>query len=357
MYHLITAAPGNGKTCYTLSLLHKITDRPIYYRGITNLTHPGDNWHKLTDDEAYEWHNHVPDTAIVVIDEVQEIFPIRPPSKPVPDGVQALEKHRHRGLDVYFITQKPRQLDVHARDLLNQHHMLERKFNMKMVTVYKYHKLMDENRSSSYADADRQTFNLNAQKHIFALYQSTVMDTHKFKIPRRMLVAAGVLILAIGAVFYGVTKISAKFGDDEIAQGETGQPEPEQTRIPVASGPKLDIVNPANFLSEYDGLPWMAPAYQESFSSELEVPRLAGCFSDKGRCVCYSQQNTRYFFSEEICRSYVASLPYQPHVKKKERETGQAPNYKHALEAQADLVRALIRNHDGTQQHYVYQQR
>ena len=139
MLNLVTGTPGAGKTLYTISSLADVEDRPIFYHGITDLNLP---WHAINDPEF--WHKEVPDGAIVVIDEVQKIFPVRDHKKPVPDGIAAIETHRHRGIDIYFITQHPSLVDHHARRLVGSHIHVRRILTVRrLATLFKLGEAFD----------------------------------------------------------------------------------------------------------------------------------------------------------------------------------------------------------------------
>src|SRR5690554_4543795 len=122
MFTLVTGAPGAGKTSFTiarfvekennllkklLALLAKFINktaeekpkRPIFYRGIRDLKL---DWTELTDEQTLEWPKHLPVGAILIVDEAQQLWPVRPSSRPVPEGLSALETHRHYGWDIVF---------------------------------------------------------------------------------------------------------------------------------------------------------------------------------------------------------------------------------------------------------------
>lgn len=117
MITLITGAPGAGKTAALVSLLAELSkERQIYVNGIPDLKIP-----HLPLDNPSTWPDSVPDGSIIVIDEVQNSWRPRGPGTKVPPDVQALETHRHRGLDFYIITQGPNLVDTNVRALVGRH--------------------------------------------------------------------------------------------------------------------------------------------------------------------------------------------------------------------------------------------
>lgn len=116
MITLLTGVPGAGKTATLVEWLRTLyTDRPLYVHGLEGL--------KLdhTPLDASRWHQDVPDGAIVVIDEVQDVWRPRGPGHAPSDAVKALETHRHRGIDFFVTTQKPNLVDANVRGLVGRH--------------------------------------------------------------------------------------------------------------------------------------------------------------------------------------------------------------------------------------------
>lgn len=116
MITLLTGAPGAGKTAQLVEWLRTLyADRPLYVHGLNGLTLE----HFPVDGN--QWHTELPDGAILVIDEVQQVWRPRGPGHAPPASVQALETHRHRGIDVFLTTQKPNLLDANVRGLVGRH--------------------------------------------------------------------------------------------------------------------------------------------------------------------------------------------------------------------------------------------
>jgi zona occludens toxin (predicted ATPase) len=113
---LLTGAPGAGKTALLVEWLRTIyADRPIYVHGLNGLLLP----HQPVD--ANRWHLDVPDGALVVIDEVQQVWRPRGPGHAPAESVKELETHRHRGIDFVITTQKPNLVDANVRGLVGRH--------------------------------------------------------------------------------------------------------------------------------------------------------------------------------------------------------------------------------------------
>ncbi|WP_319379920.1 zonular occludens toxin domain-containing protein [Thiomicrorhabdus sp.] len=92
----------------------------------------------LTDDIwlLYEdKHPNIEQGSIIVVDECQDIYPTRVASKKLPTYIQFFEKHRHTGCNFHLITQAPRQIDIHVRELVNFHYELDRHGKLEASNV------------------------------------------------------------------------------------------------------------------------------------------------------------------------------------------------------------------------------
>lgn len=264
---LITGVPGTGKTAFLVSELEKIaaTGRKVFVDNVPGLKvehyragnilewqkgtwlHidqykrsglPGsvvsadssddgnENWiprpeivknaagdlHKLVFDSfdnpigsmPYESHKG----ALLVIDEAQRHFRPRPAGSAVPDHVAALEVHRHQGLDIWLITQRPGLVDSNVRALCGKHIALRQ----TPFGRYKYEwpEIGDIENKSSRDNAARSRFKLPS--HVFSLYKSAEVHT---KNSHTVPLAAKVLIVALPAaaffIWQSYSAISKKF--------------------------------------------------------------------------------------------------------------------------------------------------
>ena len=148
---LTTGTPGAGKTLRTLwdvENLRKESGREVYYHGIKNLQLP---WIQLDDDPKFdpeakpptfgimctEWYK-LPHGSIVVLDECQRIFRSRASGSTVPQHVSELETHRHKGFDLFIITQHPAIIDLNVRRQVQTHRHLKRRFGTQMVSMFSW---------------------------------------------------------------------------------------------------------------------------------------------------------------------------------------------------------------------------
>ena len=120
--YLITGTPGAGKTLNTVQMVRERAvkeSRAVYFANIDGMFNVNgltfDNWHKManptdegvdlaTDITPHSWQN-APDGSILLIDECQDYYPTISANAPQPAYIMDYAKHRHRGFDVYLITQ------------------------------------------------------------------------------------------------------------------------------------------------------------------------------------------------------------------------------------------------------------
>lgn len=263
---LITGVPGTGKTAFLVSELERIaaTGRKIFVDNVPGLKvehyragnilewHKGswlhidqykrtapdialagdgdgdgnENWiphqevvkdkdgnlHRLAKDAIGQVVGSVPyeshKGALLVIDEAQRHFRPRPAGSVVPDHVAALEVHRHQGLDIWLITQRPGLVDSNVRALCGKHIALRQ----TPFGRYKYEwpEVGDIENKTSRDNAARSRFRL--PRHVFQLYKSAEahsVNSHALPLAAKVLMVA--LPLAAFFLWQSYSVISGKF--------------------------------------------------------------------------------------------------------------------------------------------------
>lgn len=295
MFVLVTGKPGASKTSHTLDLvLHdkrfavegSDERRPVYYRGIKELRCP---WFELSDEETKEWYEHIPDGAVLVVDEAQELWPVRPSTRPVPPGLKALEKHRHRGWDIIFISLDPKLLDSHARTICNEHFHYSRPYQAPFCI--QYHSGSGYVNPSNKAELAACVQSKKAlPKRVFGLYKSAEVHTHKFRPPKMIYILPVLVLFLIGCLWV----FKNRFMPSEDTSQVYGDAAPQQAATPssnVRSSSWVDLLTPT-----VPGLPYTAPIYKQASIDVRAVPVVSGCMAfrnDQSDCRCYTQQGTR----------------------------------------------------------------
>lgn len=304
MIHLHTGLPGAGKTLCTLLEVKRRAEsenRPVYYSGIADLKLP---WIEL--DTGAEWVQ-VPDGAIIVIDEAQRIFRPRHHASTVPEYVAALETHRHRGLDLYIVTQHPKLVDANVRRLVGVHVHFVRAFGAKAVTRHEWGEVKED--PASRDDSQRSLVPYPAEA--FAWYKSAEVHTHKVRLPRAVYVLALVPLL-VGGLGYVAWRGLQSWGSGREAPVPASV---DQAKLVKASpGKKAEDHGPGTSSADWlaqrapriQGLAYTAPAY-DRVTEVTDAPYPAVCVSTPTRCGCYSQQGTRLDVPATLCRQFAAS--------------------------------------------------
>ncbi|MEC8566677.1 MAG: zonular occludens toxin domain-containing protein [Pseudomonadota bacterium] len=143
-----------------------------------------------------DWRE-TPDGSILFYDEIQkrDIYAGSSSSVSKSEIIKGLETHRHTGHDIFFITQFPTLLHLHVRALVGQHYHLHRGWGMPSATVYMWaYTVVDPNQKSKKNIAE-QEFRFNYPKSIYKYYKSATVHTHKIRIPRKMIMIAGIVCM------------------------------------------------------------------------------------------------------------------------------------------------------------------
>lgn len=191
MITMITGLPGMGKTALVVSMLIDEVNkgvRPLFVMGLTDLSlehipaPPIPEWTEKRQDKddpnLYLDYFTFPPNSILIIDEAQRVYRARSSGSKVPPIVSALETHRHTGLDIWLLTQKPLLVDSHVRELVGRH--IHIKDTLLGRYLYEWAEFQDVNSKSNLSDAIKRKF--SPPKKAFQHYKSAQLHT---KQPRR----------------------------------------------------------------------------------------------------------------------------------------------------------------------------
>lgn len=153
----------------------------------------------LTED----WRD-CPDGSLIVIDEIQNIYPYKDTKDKSHPIVTELSIHRHRGFDFYFITQSAGNLHILIKDLVYRHYHITVPFGWK-TKIYQYGEFKANPNAKSVKLMAENSFTFSPPPHIFKLYKSTTINTAKSALPiKRMALIFGVVALGLGIGIYGI---------------------------------------------------------------------------------------------------------------------------------------------------------
>lgn len=305
---LVTGAPGHGKTQWSLYHLMKEFNatepkREVYYHGIPDLNLP---WTKLDDPKELD---AVPDGAIIVLDECQKVYRTRGTGSAVPAHVSYLETHRHRGHDLFLITQHPLLIDGNVRRLVDTHYHVQRPFGMERTYVHRFPQV-NERPDRQRAGSIKTAWKFSSE--VQSWYKSAEVHTVKRSIPGRVwfLLSVPVILFVLGYV--------ATIYLDKVATGGKGKPA-EAVELRPASASAAPPKPPGGFPTDVlalhqpriEGLAYTAPVY-DVVNQVAVAPKPSACVASAHRCVCYTVQATRLDVPDSICRDIARNGYFDP---------------------------------------------
>ncbi|MCS4511933.1 zonular occludens toxin domain-containing protein [Xylophilus ampelinus] len=341
MITIITGTPGAGKTLYAIDKLLRnmvgttikrkidgveVEEPRIIYSNINGLLLD----HELIDDSdhggLHNWHEWAKPGALIVYDEFQKAWPPRPNGSKVPPDIQALDTHRHMGVDFILITQSVMNTDRHIHALCNRHLHVRRMGNLGLTIVYEWD---HASRTLLYSKAlAKHPFKYS--KSVFELYKSAEVHTKQPKsIPPLIWVA---LLALAGAAYLGPTvygRLKARINGTPPAatsstpartttvtnpDGTTTTKTTLTSTVPPARQagqrpPAQDMHALNNWIPRQVDKPETAPVY-DHLREVVAVPRIAYTICIDDSCKCFTQQKTVAEISPAACRAYIEHRPF-----------------------------------------------
>ena len=335
MLYLITGVPGSGKTLKMISDLmtrKDLKDRPLYLDGIPEVDGKIIPNLPIPEGETMQtWHKWAPPGAILVIDECQRVFRPRPSGSKVPDYVAELETHRHRGIDIFLLTQHPRLVDVNVRSLIG-HHCHISKTNLGVRRMFEWERCGDPQSRTDVEGAVKSVYTLD--KKAFGVYKSAEEHTKiRTKLSRTVYAFPIVLLIVIVAAW-------SSYNRWQRLNAEEAQTQPAPVAAPAASpaaggtaaataadgthaagqyAPEAKQadrphISADDFKPAIDGQPHTAPIYDTYNKAVQTMPYPVACVQNADRCTCYTDQGTKIKgFDKALCLEYVADGLYNPY--------------------------------------------
>lgn len=321
---LVTGAIGSGKTSLVVHMLltdKDLKDRTIYVDGVTDLKLP----HETIPEgkSPKNWHEWLPEGAVLIVDEAQRYWRTRHPSSAVPEELQKLEVSRHTANDFIFITQHPRQIDVHIKSLVTQHfHINVTQLGVRKLSEWPSCKNPDSKQDMN--EAIKKPFKL--KKDAFEQYKSASEHLQLKRGKRKFLyIFVPVLICLLGVAVYSVFFMTG-FNDTlnkkekkETAVNVTNPLDMTNTALaPLSSEPvKIVGAQPEDYVPAISEKPETKPLYDNVRTVvNFEYPEI--CISSSDKCTCYSNQATVLDNIPEVfCRKFSEKgvfNPYKPRI-------------------------------------------
>lgn len=305
MITLITGVPGSGKTLYCV---HDIIRRVI---GTKVVEHDDDGNeveherivfsninglkldHELIDGSdtggLRNWHQWCKPGSMIIYDEVQKVWPLRPNGSKVPDDIQHLDTHRHYGVDFVLMTQTVNNVDRHIMGLVGRHLHVRRIGNMPFAIIYEWDHC---SRALQYSKSIAKKF-FRYSKAVFKLYKSARVHT---KVERKTPTLIYAVVIGLGVAAWGIPTYISRMKERTMGGGAVVKQEAQHVS-PKASDPKGPDAAHAE----------KAPAQAAVAAAvEPEKPKIAGCAATATQCVCMTEQGQKIEAEPGFCQSMTA---------------------------------------------------
>ncbi len=137
------------------------------------------HWNDFPDPTTWP---DLPPHSVIVVDECQRWFPVRPVGSKAPRHVSQFETHRHKGLDIHLVTQDAKLLDSHVRRLVGRHVHYANPLASKKISRMEHDKVFDPSDYHQRKNATKAVKSRDSK--FYGLYWSADVHTHKARIPK-----------------------------------------------------------------------------------------------------------------------------------------------------------------------------
>lgn len=325
MIRLFTGTPGAGKTLRSIfeALQKKSEGRHVFHLGIDGMN--PEFIPAAPFDDLQHWRS-LPPGSILIVDEAHKYLPVRSPGKPV-EWIQLLTEIRHFGIELWLVTQDPRNIDSFVRRLVGSHTHLTRKVGLQGAMVRVFEGISEDPQDPS-AKKTAVSSPWKYPKHLYAVYKSASLHTVKPRVPWKVWFAGLGSLFGIVFIVYAIVKVFSSFGDDAPVQSNPQSSTPSesqslfQSSSSMPKGSSHDYWESAEkFIEAHTPLvpnvPWSAPIHAglkpTSVPEILCVASGLPGASDRS-CNCYTEQATRiHGVPRSVCESYVLNGSYNPY--------------------------------------------
>lgn len=365
MMYLISGQPGNGKTLRLMSLMleHYEANQQAVKEGKAQPRRFFTNVAGATLEEnpdAFPWlermpeHNDwtkLPDGSFVAYDEAHSdgktpglerygsLFPSTgKPGESDDPRVRSMSTHRHRGVDLVFVTQWPNKIHHQVRTLIGSHVHMNRAFGMQRAGVLTWTRVQADPYDEKVRDKAEEEI-WAYPKDLYKRYRSATLHTtsHKFKVPARVWQALSVAVVLVVGMWALYTFVIHK---PEVAkkEGSGGAEAGGVALAPLGAGSPPAAPRTVEEYVEFhkpriDFQPWSAAAFDDrSVQSQPELYCMSsGSTDDDTTCTCLTEQGTKARVRLPVCIAIARDGPsYNPY---------RAPAVQHAAVApQADSL-------------------
>lgn len=304
MITIITGNPGAGKSLYTVDKLLRdlvgttvdeevdgeIVKHPrTIYTNINGLLLDHEKIDGSATGGLRNWHEWAKPGSVIVVDEVQKIWEPRANGSKVPPDIQALETHRHMGVDFIIITQGLMLTERNLCMLCNRHLHVRRIGNLPLAIVYEWD---HASRSLMYSKAiSKAPYRYN--KGVYKLYKSAKLHTsQKRRIPS--------LIYFVLAGLIGLMYLAPNTYARLTERTGMAAAKPDQAKAPAVAAKPPESMWTAEPPAPPPAVPASLPAAPMP-AAVASAPVFSGCIAAATRCTCYDTQGGKVEREPEAC--------------------------------------------------------
>ena len=325
MMYLVSATPGTGKTCWVVKQLLEWIEKPEnkdrkIYANIAGLKIEGI---ETPPDDFRECQ----DGSIIVYDEAQEIEHYSSDSRAGNPVAKALSKHRHRGFDIWFISQDPSLLHKYVLKNIYLHYYLWRPAQRANVEIFTFARAIVTPTKDDFKNAyDVKWWRFD--KYYLKYYQSTVLNTSKPTLSSKKwsIVTTFLIFMAMIAYFmYPALSLGDKLKNDPSttnAQNVASVPQYTDTDTTQTS-----TTASTTTVQSVDSIP-----IPQAPIKPIEPPKITGFAHFGDKCTAYLDNGAKADITNDECLSYATG---KKHVELKQTiQDNYNNNYQYATQAE-----------------------
>lgn len=340
-----TGQPGHGKTVFAIDKLleYKAQGRLCFVCNVKEFNFDATGCLEMTPEQFRNWMDFLPDGAVALVDEAYEhgMLPKRSASSKVPEHVEQLAKHRHRGIDFIFVCQSPStQVDSFVHDLIEEHYHVRRRFGLPLAHIRRFDRYERNPEKAHPITITRRKY----PKKRFALYKSTSIDTSEKRVPWFYWATGALVLFLLVGTWYTVGRVKSRLTPQETqdaARRNVTSDGASATARGTMQGKDLGTATDYArlHLPRFDTMPWTAKAYDDrSITADPQIYCLSSLPADDDprppSCTCLTEQGTVYEISQPQCRRIAHKGPvYNPY--RQQQAPQQPPGWGAGVQAPA----------------------
>jgi zona occludens toxin len=250
---------------------------------------------KIDASHLNTWHEWAEPGSLIVFDEVQKPWPLTATGSKKPPYIEALETHRHKGVDFIVLTQHPMLIDANLCRLSDKHLHVRKVGNSRYATVYEWDGV---SRTLLYKNAMKKE-PYRRSKEVEGVYKSSALHTKQKRSMPTVVFALVIALVLFGAGFYFM---KGRFHDRFFGAADKA--------AEVRNGSSQNVTKSAGDKGAQEPLNASSAPVPLPAGEKLPDPVYAGCAASKDRCTCYDSKGAPMQRELDFCK--VVTLAHRP---------------------------------------------